>query len=267
MFLSTLSDYINANAPMSNIPELLNLHHSNPLGLHPIVIPILLLVLAVAMRVVTLIINKNEHRNLYPLLYSLWWLSVAATYYYCFSGDLPLFEDVDLGRKEICIGWFCQRQVVGLGWSLLGVALLSYTAYSMFNVFLHIIAHQSDRMGLNEKQWREWNWIIVVMLLGASAAGIADDFAPITGIWIMIAYHVVVFLIVLVKLVSDIVRTQLFWRCLLSATCFLIVFEAVTMLAIECIEGCIYLFVPVVALFASADARYKKKTLTSADAK
>ena len=85
MFLSTLSDYINANAPMSNIPELLNLHHSNPLGLHPIVIPILLLVLAVAMRVVTLIINKNEHRNLYPLLYSLWWLSVAATYYYCFS--------------------------------------------------------------------------------------------------------------------------------------------------------------------------------------
>ncbi len=267
MFLSTLSDYINANAPMSNIPELLNLHHSNPLGLHPIVIPILLLVLAVAMRVVTLIINKNEHRNLYPLLYSLWWLSVAATYYYCFSGDLPLFEDVDLGRKEICIGWFCQRQVVGLGWSLLGVALLSYTAYSMFNVFLHIIAHQSDRMGLNEKQWREWNWIIVVMLLGASAAGIADDFAPITGIWIMIAYHVVVFLMVLVKLVSDIVRTHLFWRCLLSATCFLIVFEAVTMLAIECIEGCIYLFVPVVALFASADARYKKKTLTSADAK
>ena len=267
MFLSTLSDYINANAPMSNIPELLNLHHRNPLGLHPIAIPILLLVVAVAMRVVTLIINKNEHRNLYPLLYSLWWLSVAATYYYCFSGDLPLFEDVDLGRKEICIGWFCQRQVVGLGWSLLGVALLSYTAYSMFNVFLHIIAHQSDRMGLNEKQWREWNWIIVVMLLGASAAGIADDFAPITGIWIMIAYHVVVFLMVLVKLVSDIVRTHLFWRCLLSATCFLIVFEAVTMLAIECIEGCIYLFVPVVALFASADARYKKKTLTSADAK
>ena len=264
MFLSTLSDYINANAPMSNIPELLNLHHSNPLGLHPIVIPILLLVLAVAMRVVTLIINKNEHRNLYPLLYSLWWLSVAATYYYCFSGDLPLFEDVDLGRKEICIGWFCQRQVVGLGWSLLGVALLSYTAYSMFNVFLHIIAHQSDRMGLNEKQWREWNWIIVVMLLGASAAGIADDFAPITGIWIMIAYHVVVFLMVLVKLVSDIVRTHLFWRCLLSATCFLIVFEAVTMLAIECIEGCIYLFVPVVALFASADARYTKKQHTAA---
>jgi hypothetical protein len=264
MIFNTLSDYINANAPMSNIPELLNLHHSNPLGLHPIAIPILLLVLAVAMRIVTLIINKKERRNLYPLLYSLWWLSVAATYYYCFSGDLPLFEDVDLGRKEICIGWFCQRQVVGLGWSIVGVALLSYVAYSMFNVLLHVIAHQSDRMDLSEKQWREWNWIIVTMLLGASAAGIADDTAPITGIWIMIAYHVAVFLMVLAKLVVDTVRTHLFHRCLLSAVCFLVVFEAITMLAIECIEGYIYLFIPIVGLFISADARYHKKQNTAA---
>ncbi|MCR5445292.1 MAG: hypothetical protein K6E96_06390 [Bacteroidales bacterium] len=259
MIFNTLSDYINTNAPMSNIPELLNLHHNNPLGLHPIVIPILLLVLAVAMRIVTLIINKKERRGLYPLLYTLWWVAVAATYYYCFSVDLPLFEDVDLGRTEICVGWFCQSQVVGLGWSLVGVTLLSFVAYNMFNILLHVIAHQSDRMGLGEKQWREWNWIIVTMLLGASAAGIADNFIPITGVWIMIAYHVVVFLMVLVKLVVDTMRTHLFHRCLLSAVCFLVVFEAVTMLAIECIEGCIYLFLPIVGLFVSADARYKKK--------
>lgn len=259
MLLSTLSDYINTNAPMSNIPELLGLHHGNPLGLHPIAIPILLLMLAVAMRIVNTVIYKKERRKLYPWLYAMWWLSVAATYYYCFSGDLPLFEDVDLGRKEISVGWFCQRQMVGLGWSLVGVALLSFVAYSMFNVLLHVIAHQSDRMGLTEKQWREWNWIIVTMLIGASAAGIADNFIPITGVWIMIAYHVVVFLMVLVKLVVDTMRTHLFHRCLLSAVCFLVVFEAVTMLAIECIEGCIYLFLPIVGLFVSADARYKKK--------
>ena len=233
MLLSTLSDYINTNAPMSNIPELLGLHHGNPLGLHPIAIPILLLMLAVAMRIVNTVIYKKERRKLYPWLYAMWWLSVAATYYYCFSGDLPLFEDVDLGRKEISVGWFCQRQVVGLGWSLVGVALLSFVAYSMFNVLLHVIAHQSDRMGLTEKQWREWNWIIITMLLGASVAGIADNFVPITGIWIMIAYHVVVFLMVLVKLVVDTMRTHLFWRCLLSAVCFLVVFEAVTMLQEE----------------------------------
>lgn len=264
MIFNTLSEYINANAPMSNIPELLNLHHNNPLGLHPIVIPILLLVLAVAMRIVNTVIYKKERCELYPWLYAMWWFSMVAAYYYCFSGDLPLFEDVDLGRKEICIGWFCQRQVVGVGWSIVGVVLLSYVAYSMFNTFLHIIAHQSDRMGLNEKQWREWNWIIATMLLGASAAGIADDTAPITGIWIMLGYHAAVFLMVLVKLVADTVRTRLFWRCLLSALCFLVVFEAITMLAIECIEGYIYLFLPIVALFVSADAHYKKKTTTAA---
>ena len=52
MIFSTLSEYINANAPMSNIPALLGLHHSNPLGLHPIAIPIFLRVLAVARRVI-----------------------------------------------------------------------------------------------------------------------------------------------------------------------------------------------------------------------
>ena len=260
MFLDNLSEYINANAPMSNLPELLGLHHNNPLGLHPIAIPVLLLVLAVATRIVAILVYKKERRSLYSLLYPLWWLSVAATYYYCFSGDLPLFTDKDLGRTEICIGWFCQRQVVGIGWSLLGVALLSYVAYCMLNVLFHVIAHQSDRMGLNEKQWREWSWIVLAMLVGASAAGIADDFAPITGIWIMIAYHVAIVLMTLVKLVADTVRTRLFHRCLLSAACFLVVFEAITMLAIECIEGYIYLFLPIVVLFASADYRYKKNT-------
>ena len=113
MFISTLSEYINANAPMSNIPALLGLHHGNPLGLHPIAIPILLLVLAVAMRIMYRYISKTDRRSLYPLLYGLWWFAVAATYYYCFSGDLPLYTDEDLGRQEVCVGWFCQRQVVG----------------------------------------------------------------------------------------------------------------------------------------------------------
>lgn len=256
---TTLSEYINANAPMSNIPELLGLHHGNPLGLHPIVVPVLLVVLALAMRILYRYIGKHNRRSLYPVLYGLWWVALAATYYYCFSADLPLFTDDDLGRQEICVGWFCQRQVVGIGWSLLGVVLLTFVVYNMMGVLLHVIAHQSDRMGLQEKQWREWQWIILTMLLGASAAGIADHFVPITGVWIMIAYHVAVFLMVVAKLIVDTCRTRLFHRCLLSALCFLVAFEAITMLAIECIEGYIYLFIPIVGLFVSADARYKKR--------
>lgn len=259
MFLSTLSEYIHANSPMSNIPELLSLHHNNPLGLHPLAIPVFLLVLAIAMRIIRAQVYKQERPQLYPLLYSLWWISLVSTYYYCFSGDLPLFRDIDLDRTEISVGWFCQKQVVGVGWSLLGVAMLSYVVYCMLNVLLHVIAHQSDRMGLGENEWREWNLIIIAMLVGASAAGIADDFVPITGIWIMIGYHLVVFLMTIAKMIIDTRRTHLFGRCLLSALCFLIAFEAITMLAIECIEGYIFLFIPIVVLFASADFRYKKK--------
>ena len=259
MIFSTLSDYIHENAPMSNIPELLGLHHDNPLGLHPITIPILLMVLAVAMCITSNLIYHKEKRSLFPLLYSMWWIAVAAIYYYCFSGDLPLFEDTDLGRTEICVGWFCQRQIVSIGWSLLGVAMLSFVIYVMLNILFQVIAHQSDRMGLNEKQWREWSWIVAAMLLGASVAGITDDFAAFTGVWIMIVYHVVVLLMTIAKLITDTVRTRKFGRCLLSALCFLVVFEAITMLTIECIEGYIYLFLPIVGLFASADFHYKKK--------
>lgn len=259
MLISTLSEYIHANAPMSNIPELLNLHHSNPLGLHPIAIPIILLVLAVVMRFITYQVYRKKRRGLYPLLYSLWWVSIAAAYYYCFSGDLPLFKDIDLSRTEICVGWFCQSQIVGVACSLLGVVMLSFVTYNLLSVLLHIIAHQSDRLGLSDKEWKEWYWIIIAMLVGASAAGIADDFAPITGVWIMIVYHVVVILMAIAKLIIDTKRTHCFGRCLLSTLAFLITFEAITMLSIECIEGYIYLFLPVVALLASAENHYEKK--------
>ena len=107
MILQSLSDYINANAPMTNIPELLGLHHNNPLGLHPIVIPVLLFLLAIGMHITTHQIHYKERRSLYPLLYTLAGVAVVATYYYCFSGDLPLFEDYQLRREEVCIGWFC----------------------------------------------------------------------------------------------------------------------------------------------------------------
>ena len=260
MSFSALSDYLNANAPMSNIPELLNLHHSNPLGLHPIVIPIFLLVLAIIMRIIIYLIHKKDRKDLQPKLLILWCVSLFATYYYCFSGDLPLFRDIDLNSTEICIGWFCQRQVVGVGWSLLGVVMLSFVTYCMITVMLHLVSIQSDRMGLGENEWREWYWIIILMLVGASAAGIADDFAPITGIWILIAYLVAIIVTTVIKMVIDTVRTRRFGNSLVCTVFFLISFEAITMLAIECIEGYIYLFIPIVALFASADHHFIKKS-------
>ena len=259
MFLQRLSEYIEANAPMSNLPELLGIHHGNPLGLHPIAIPILLLVLAVAMHVTVYRINYKDSRKLYPLLYTLVGLAVVCTYYYCFSGDLPLFEDWDLHRKEISVGWFCQKNIVGLGWALLGELLLTYVVYIFMTALMQLVARMSDRMGMAESQWLEWQYVVFVILLGASIAGVVDMFAPITGVWIMLVYQTLVLLMVVAKAIVDMMRTHNPGRCLAVALCFFVGIEAVTMLAIECIEGNIYIFIPVVFIFATVSVHYKKK--------
>jgi hypothetical protein len=260
MIFERLSEYINANAPMTNIPELINLHHSNPLGLHPIAVPAFLLVLAVAMHVCIHLIRKEDRHQLYPLLYVLMGLATVSTYYYCFSADLPLFEDWQLRQKEISIGWFCQRSIVGMGWALLGEVLLTYVVYIFMSALMSIVAHLSDAMGIEEKQWKEWRNVFIVMLLGASAAGVSDEFAPIAGIWIMLVYQLVMIIMVISKTVADIIRSRKVWRCLLTTVIFFVGIEAVTMLAIECIEGFIYVFLPVVAVLSTVDFRYNKKT-------
>ena len=265
MLLQSLSEYINANAPMSNLPELLDLHHSNPLGLHPIAIPIFLLVAAVAMHLTTNRIYHQDKRSLYPLLYTLVALAVVATYYYCFSDDLPLFEDVDLHRKEISVGWFCQRNVVGFGWSILGEVLLTYVVYCFMTALMQLVAHMSDMMGMEEKQWQEWQAVIFVMILGAAIAGLFDEFAPITGVWIMVVYQALMLLMIVAKMIIDIVRTHNFGRCLLVAATFLVGIEAATMLAIECIEGYIYIFIPVVFIFTTVSVHYKKSKKVTSD--
>ena len=259
MFLQKLSDYINANAPMTNLPELFGLHHSNPLGLPPIAIPAFLLVLAVAMHVISHQIYYKQRRNLFPWLYALLVVATLSTYYYCFSGDLPMFEDWQLRRKEVSVGWFCQQSIVGLGWSLLGELLLTYVVYCFLSALMLMVEYVSGFRGMAETAWQEWLYLIFVMLFGAAIAGVADFFAPITGVWIMIGYQLLMLLITIAKLIADIVRSHKVGRCLFAAISFVVGIEAVTMLAIECIEGYIYVFLPVVIIISIASTRYKKK--------
>ena len=75
----------------------------------------------------------------------------------------------------------------------------------------------------------------------------------------MVVYQLLMLLMVVVKMFVDISRTHNVGRCLLVAICFFIGIEAVTMLAIECIEGYIYVFLPVVFVFSTVSIRYKKK--------
>ena len=259
MLLQSLSNYISANAPMSNLPELLGLHHSDPLGLHPIVIPVFLLLLAVAMHVISHQIYYKQRGNLFSWLYVLLVVAIISTYYYCFSGDLPHFVDWQLHNDEISIGWFCQQSIVGLGWSLVGELLLTYVVYTFLSALMLMVEYVSDNRGMEETAWQEWQYLIFVMLLGAAIAGVVDYFAPITSVWIMIVYQLLMLFITIAKLIADIVRSHKVGRCLFAAVSFFVGIEAVTMLAIECIEGYIYIFLPVVVIISIASTRYRKK--------
>lgn len=259
MTLQQLSEYINTNAPMTNLPELLSLHHGNPLGFHPLVLPLVILALTVGMHVVIHRVHYKEHNRPSTLIYVLLALTVVATYYYAFCDDLPLFEDWQLKSTEICIGWFCQRSIVGVAWSIVGVMVLTYAVCIFISTLMLVLAQMSDKAGIEENQWKEWRHVLITMLVGASAAGVADDFAPITGIWIMIGYQFVVLVMIVMKVIYDMARTRKFWHCLLIGVCYFITFEAITMWVIECIEGYIYLFVPLVCLFATVSNLYRKK--------
>lgn len=258
MIFQSLSDYVNANAPMTNLPELLNLHHSNPLGFHPIVIPLFLLVIAIALHFNSYGIFYKEQNKRFILLYSLLVLATLSTYYYCFSDDLPQFRDWQLNRKEICIGWFCQRDIVGIGWSLMGEVMLTYIVYCFLSALMQMVEYIGEDIGAIGKHWSEWHYVIFVMLLGASVAGVTDMFAPIAGVWIMLGYQLAIIIIIVTKLIADIIRTHDVRHRLLATISFFIGIEAVTMLAIECIEGYIYIFLPVVALLSIASTRYMK---------
>jgi hypothetical protein len=124
---------------------------------------------------------------------------------------------------------------------------------------MQLVARMSDTMGMAESQWLEWQYVVFVILLGASIAGVVDMFAPITGVWIMLVYQTLVLLMVVAKAIVDMVRTHNLGRCLAVALCFFVGIEAVTMLAIECIEGNIYIFIPVVFIFATVSVHYKKR--------
>ena len=74
----------------------------------------------------------------------------------------------------------------------------------------------------------------------------------------MVVYQALMLLMIVAKMVIDIVRTHNFGRCLLVAATFFVGIEAATMLAIECIEGYIYIFIPVVFIFTTVSVHYKK---------
>lgn len=243
---------------ITNIPDLINLHHSNPLGINPLGLLIFIFIMAALMELVNFHIRYRDRSKFYPILYTFLGITLISIYYYCFMSDLPI---VNRWGEKPCIGWFCDYDVVGdWGLTILGLVGLVLVVYWMICAVMQVTAEMSVHAGLSEgKKWKEWKWGTVVALAGLAASVIvyiAKASASACS-WVLFASQIAMIIFCLVKLVLDCVRTKSAWGVAIALV-FFIGIEAVIMLSIECMYGAIVFCVAILGAFASAKARKKK---------
>lgn len=252
-FIERLSE-----SAITNIPDLINLHHSNPLGVNPLGLLIFIFIMAALMELVNFHIRYRDRSKFYPILYTLFGITLISIYYYCFMSDLPI---VNRWGEKPCIGWFCDYDVVGdWGLTILGLVGLVLVVYWMICAVMQVTAEMSVHAGLSEgKKWKEWKWGTVVALagLGASVIVYIAKASAAACSWVLLGSQIAILLFCLVKLVLDCVRTKSAWGVAIALVFFLGI-EAVIMLSIECMYGAIVFCVAILGAFASAKARKKK---------
>ena len=252
-FIERLSE-----SAITNIPDLINLHHSNPLGVNPLGLLIFIFIMAALMELVNFHIRYRDRSKFYPILYTLFGITLISIYYYCFMSDLPI---VNRWGEKPCIGWFCDYDVVGdWGLTILGLVGLVLVVYWMICAVMQVTAEMSVHAGLSEgKKWKEWKWGTIVALAGLAASVIVyiAKASASASSWVLFGSQIAMVLFCLVKLVLDCVRTKNAWGVAIALV-FFIGIEAVIMLSIECMYGAIVFCVAILGAFASAKARKKK---------
>ena len=276
----SLIEYFNTNSPITNIPDLLGLHHANPLGISPLVQILSILIVVEVMAVINYRIRYKGNSNLYPALYALLGIVLLMVYYYCFQSTLPLQRthatlyapteglstmpadvlnpDATRGGKP-CIGWFCYPEIVGWPVAILSLVILSQVIFTILSACMQVAAQLSVEAKLTEgKPWKEWKVAVYILLLGVLFTALAAFVGPRTTTWTLFGFQIVLFGVVIYKIVADSLRCHnLYWGLLIGLT-FYIGIVACMMLSLECLRGAIFFVVVLFAVLTNAKARKKK---------
>lgn len=259
-----ISQYITQNSPITNLPDLLNLHHNNPLGISPIIQLIFIFVVVEVMNIFDYQIRNKDKQQYYPVLYILLGVSLAAVYYYCFQSGLKEVLVEGLQLKKPCIGWFCQHEVVGWGWAVVGIVMLTHVIYCLLCAVMQVSAQLSVEAKMIEgKKWKEWKWALAILLLGVTVTGISyvnirTFISPEFSSWSFIIMVAALTLFSLFKIIADSIRCHNFlWGLLIGVTTF-IGLIATMMLTLECLRGLLFFIVVLVIFFSKAKASKKK---------
>lgn len=262
-------EYITTNSPITNLPKLLDMHHSNPLGLPVVAQLIIILVLAVAMFTVNQLISYRGKQKLYPVLYTLLGLTLVATYYYCFIDGSYLrscsriegtgFISVDFEPQAI-IGWFCMPGIVGWGTALISLVLITFVIYAILSATMQTVAELSVNggMSMETKPWKEWKIAVFVMLIGTLATTAALFSNTKTSSWLLVVTEILLIGFVIYKIIADTRRTRGYGWGLLIGTIYFVAIQASMMLTLECLRGCVFFIILLAAFLTQAKARKKK---------
>lgn len=254
----SLAETINS-APITNIPDLLNMHHSNPLGIPPLVTLIFIFVIALVMAYVNYTIRYKGVSQNYPVLYSLFSITFVAMLYYCFEGDLPTYMLQGASVPDIRIGWFVDSNIVGLGLSLIGVVALSIVLYIMLCAIMQITAQISFVGEMKDRKWKEWKGILVTVMVFALISGIGLALKYyLFAYWALIAMAGITILLVIIKAIRDWNRCKTPWYGIGGALAFFFAIIPIEILTVECLHGFVYFAVVIIALLSIAKARKKK---------
>ena len=239
---------------IANLPDMLGWHIGNPLGLGSIAMLFIILVLVETMSVFDYFIRHRDKPQFYPVLYSLFGVSLLAVFYYAFQADLPtIHNDVK------CIGWFLYISKVGIVWAILGFVLAIHVCYGLLNAMMQITAQLSVEGNLIEgKPWKEWKIEVFTMIIAALLTTVALFASYTASSWMLIVGEVAIVLFALYKIIADTVRSRKFGWSLLTGIVFLAGIEVCYMLTLECLRGCVFFIVLLAAFLTQAKARKKK---------
>ena len=255
----SLVEYIQSNDPITNIPELLNLHHGNPLGISPIAQLIFIFIVAEVMAVFNFYIRNRGKSQYYPVLYSLLFVSLVSIYYYCFQSVLPTSPVARTGIEQPCIGWFCQPATVGTGWAIIGYAALTLVIYSILCAVMQVVAQLNVEAKMTEgKKWKEWKGAVILLMVGTLIFGITIFSSTMFASWALLVLFALIIIYVIVKIIADSVRCHNFWISLLIGLTFFIGIIGALMLTLECMRGIVFLCAFAAAILSNAKASKKQ---------
>lgn len=237
-----------------NLPDMLGWHIGNPMGLSPIAMLVIIFVLVEVMQVFNYLIRHRDQPKYYPVLYTLFGLSVVSIFYYSFQANLP-----EVTEGVPCIGWFCYSSKVGLAWAIIGIICASHVAYGMLIAAMQITAQLSVEAKMIEgKKWKVWKVGLAILLLGLAVSGISYAFNTTVGAWALAVTMVAVAIFCVVKEIIDTKRNGNACLSFLLGFAFFLGAVAAAIIITEVLHACVYIVVFLAAFFAQAKARKKK---------